>query len=189
MKNLIIVIFGMVLLSCSNNTEETVLKNVEKNSTDNIVYKISTSKDNFQAELKENYNLVEQNKIIKNFSAKEELELIKKSNINRSLVYLIYPTEEVIVYCYQGKNSECHIKGAVNGYYFEHDLTQVEGSNKGKITTNKADSLKTFPSEWITLNDEYIQVNMVTQVMIDSQRYTSNEPLKIYFDESGVFWR
>ena len=189
MKKITTIIFSIVLLSCSNNTEETILKNSEKNPTENIAYEISASKDSFQAELKKDYNLVRRNKIIKHFSVRDELELIKESSRNRALVYLIYPTEEIIVYCYQGTNSECHIKGTVNGYYFEHDLTQVEGSNKGKITTNKADSTKTFPSEWITLNDEYIQVNMVTQIMIDSQRYTSNEPLKIYFDESGVFWR
>ena len=133
----------------------------------------------------------EKQKTIKkvNFSAQSALNSIQKSSDTRKLVYLIHPTEEILVYCYQENKSECYIKGQYKGKYFEHDLTAVENRNKGKITTNKIQSAKTTPTEWMSFTDEYIQVKMTTQIIMNSKKYTSYEPLIISFDEEGVFWR
>ena len=39
------------------------------------------------------------------------------------------------------------------------------------------------------LTDHDIQVKMTTQIIMNSKKYTSYEPLIIFFDERGVFCR
>lgn len=185
MKTLILIICFISLLSCdavdlskSSTGKEDIA--TEKSSTTNSYEKVNTitySNEKSKTTSKTN------------FSTQNTLNNLEKSGDTRKLVYLLHPTEEIIVYCYQEKKSECYIKGQYNGKYFEYDLTAVENKNKGKITINEIQSAQTTPTEWMDLTDHDIQVKMTTQIIMNSKKYTSYEPLIIFFDERGVFWR
>ena len=175
----------MSLLSCdTTDISKPSIKNEniysEKSSTNNSSEKSNTI--NHSNEKPQNTNKT-------SFSAQSALNTIQKSSDARKLVYLIHPTEEILVYCYQENRSECYIKGQYNGKYFEHDLTAVENRNIGTITINEIQSAKTTPTEWMSLTENHIQVRMTTQIIMNSKKYTSYEPLIIFFDERGVFWR
>ena len=103
---------------------------------------------------------------------------------------LIHPTKEMLVYCYHDVRSECYIEGVHNSQFFKYDISQVEGQNKGKLTSpgNPIDSAKTTPMKWLTINNEYAQVLMTSKIMLNSQQYTLQEPLVIYY-KNGMMVR
>lgn len=186
MKVLIPLISFILLLGCSasdtsNNQTESTGTSSKKDSAINV------SSEKLDAERLSNKNPKMINK--SNFSARSALDKLEKSDDTRKLVYLLHPTEEIIVYCYQKLRSECYISGQYNGIYFEYDLTGVESRNIGQITINEVESAQTIPTEWMDLTEEKIQIKMETQIVMDSKRYISYEPLIIFFDDRGVFWR
>ncbi|MGP5217116.1 hypothetical protein ACTXPE_07675 [Psychrobacter celer] len=185
MKILILIICFMSLLSCdATDISKPSIKN------ENIASEQSSAADSSEKANSIDSSSEKQKTIKKvNFSAQSALNSIQKSSDTRKLVYLIHPTEEILVYCYQENKSECYIKGQYKGKYFEYDLTEVENRNVGTITINEIQSAKTTPTEWMSLTENHIQVRMTTQIIMNSKRYTSYEPLIIFFDERGVFWR
>ncbi|MEK6199668.1 MAG: hypothetical protein N2B60_05520 [Psychrobacter sp.] len=124
------------------------------------------------------------------YNSQTSLDNILNSDDPREVVYLVHPTKEMLVYCYHDVRSECYIEGVHDSQFFKYDISQVEGQNKGKLTSpgNPIDSAKTTPMKWLTINNEYAQVLMTSKIMLNSQQYTLHEPLVIYY-KNGMMVR
>lgn len=124
------------------------------------------------------------------YETQVSLGKILDSDDSREVVYLVHPTDELLTYCYHDVRSECYIEGVHNSQFFKYDISQVEGQNKGKLTSpgNPIDSAKTTPMKWLTVNNEYAQVLMTSKIMLNSQQYTLHEPLVIDY-EAGMMVR
>ncbi|WP_440463992.1 hypothetical protein [Psychrobacter sp. ASPA161_6] len=130
------------------------------------------------------------NSDIQDYNSQTSLDNILNSDDPREVVYLVHPTKEMLVYCYHDVRSECYIEGVHDSQFFKYDISQVEGQNKGKLTSpgNPIDSAKTTPMKWLTINNEYAQVLMTSKIMLNSQQYTLHEPLVIYY-KNGMMVR
>lgn len=124
------------------------------------------------------------------YSAQKSIDSILSLDDPRKVVYLVHPTRELLVYCYHNIESECYIEGVHNSQFFKYNISQVEGQNMGKLTfhTHNIESSKTTPTEWMTINDEYVQVLMTSKIMLNSQQNTLHEPLVIYY-KTGMMVR
>lgn len=94
----------------------------------------------------------------------------------------------MLVYCYHNLESECYIEGLHKNVIFKYDISQVEGQNMGKLTfhNHNIESSKTRPTEWMTINYEYVQVLMTSKIMLDSKQHTLYEPLVINYEKGLV---
>ena len=126
----------------------------------------------------------------RDYNAQKSLGKILDSGDSREVVYLVYPTKKMLVYCYHDLESECYIEGIHNSQFFKYDISQVEGQNMGKLTfhTHDIESSKTTPTEWMTINDKYVQVLMTSKIMLNSKQHTLYEPLVIYY-KNGMMVR
>lgn len=118
---------------------------------------------------------------IQQYNAEDSLNKILNSGDTREIVYLIHPSNQMLVYCFHDSRSECYIEGIHDHKFFKYDISQVEGQNKGKLTSpgNPIDSARTTPMEWMTVTDEYVMVLMTSKIMLNSQQNTLHEPLII----------
>ncbi|SLJ84064.1 hypothetical protein [Psychrobacter sp. DAB_AL43B] len=193
MKNLIL-ISSILLFGCGaaesideklstdrNGNDLTTESNTESTSNSSV------DSDNFLSNKTETSDL---NDDTQDYDAQKSLGKILDSGDSREVVYLIHPTDELLTYCYHDVRSECYIEGVRNSQFFKYDISQVEGQNKGKLTSpgNPIDSAKTTPMKWLTVNDEYAQVLMTSKIMLNSQQYTLHEPLVIDY-EAGMMVR
>lgn len=130
------------------------------------------------------------NSYTQDYNSQTSLDNILNSDDPREVVYLVHPTKEMLIYCYHDVRSECYIEGVYNSQFFKYDISQVEGQNKGKLTSqrNPIDSAKTTPMKWLAINNEYAQVLMTSKIMLNSQQYTLHEPLVIYY-KTGMMVR
>ena len=124
------------------------------------------------------------------YDAQKSLGKILDSGDSREVVYLVHPTDELLTFCYHDVRSECYIEGVHNSQFFKYDISQVEGQNMGKLTFHIHDieSSKTTPTEWMTINDKYVQVLMTSKIVLNSKQHTLYEPLVIDY-EAGMMVR
>lgn len=137
-----------------------------------------------------NYANSLQSSDIQQYDAEKSLNKILNSSDTREIVYLIHPSNQMLVYCFHDTESECYIEGMHDNKFFKYDISQVEGQNMGKLTfhTHNIESSKTTPMKWMTVTDEYVMVLMTSKIMLNSQQNTLHEPLVIYY-EKGMMVR
>ena len=169
-------------LKNKSNAESTSKLSINSNNL--LSNKIETS------DLNNDSSKILANSDTQNYNSQTSLDKILNSDDPREVAYLIHPTKEMLVYCYHDVRSECYIEGVHNSQFFKYDISQVEGQNKGKLTSpgNPIDSAKTMPMKWLTINNEYAQVLMTSKIMLNSQQYTLQEPLVIYY-KNGMMVR
>ena len=202
MKNSIL-LSSILLLGCGATESIDEKLNADMNGNDlknqsntESSSKLSIDSDNLLSNKIETFDLNnDSSKILANsdtqdYNSQTSLDKILNSDDPREVVYLVHPTKEILVYCYHDVRSECYIEGVHNSQFFKYDISQVEGQNKGKLTSpgNPIDSAKTMPMKWLTINNEYAQVLMTSQIMLNSQQYTLHEPLVIYY-KNGMMVR
>lgn len=125
-----------------------------------------------------------------NYNVQDSLNVILNTDDPREVVYLVHPNKPLLVYCYHDVKSECYIEGVNNHQFFKYDISQVEGQNKGKLTSpnNPIDSAKTIPMKWMNIEDDYVMVLMTSKIMLNSQQHTLHEPLAVDY-EKGIMVR
>ena len=202
MKNLIL-ISSILLLGCGatesidENLNADINSNDLKNQSNTESFsKLSIDSDKLlsnkieTSDLNNDSSKILANSDTQNYNSQTSLDKILNSDDPREVAYLIHPTKEMLVYCYHDVRSECYIEGVHNSQFFKYDISQVEGQNKGKLTSpgNPIDSAKTMPMKWLTINNEYAQVLMTSKIMLNSQQYTLQEPLVIYY-KNGMMVR
>lgn len=202
MKNLIL-ISSILLLGCgaTESIDENLNADINSNDLKNQSNTESTSKlsidsDNLLSNKIETYDINDDSSKLlaksdtQDYNSQTSLDNILNLGDPREVVYSIHPTREMLVYCYHDIESECYIEGVHNSQFFKYEISQVEGQNKGKLTSsgNPIDSSKTTPTKWLTVNDEYAQVLMTSKIMLNSKQYTLHEPLIIYY-ETGMMVR
>lgn len=202
MKNSIL-LSSILLLGCGATESIDEKLNADMNGNDlknqsntESSSKLSVDSDNLLSNKIETFDLNnDSSKILANsdtqdYNSQTSLDKILNSDDPREVVYLVHPTKEMLVYCYHDVRSECYIEGVHNSQFFKYDISQVEGQNKGKLTSpgNPIDSAKTMPMKWLTINNEYAQVLMTSKIMLNSQQYTLHEPLVIYY-KNGMMVR
>lgn len=202
MKN-IILILSVFLLGCGTTISVDKKVNIEEENngsideskakiTDTIsndLNRIET--DNIQAlySNRNNFKLLNASNN-QNYNVQDSLSAILNTDDPRKVVYLIHPNKPLLVYCYHDVKSECYIEGINNNKFFKYDISQVEGQNKGKLTSpsNPIDSAKTTPMKWMKIEDDYVMVLMTSKIILNSQQHTLNEPLVINY-EKGMMVR
>ena len=77
-----------------------------------------------------------------------------------------------------------------DGTFLEIDLSDVESSNFGKLGRPRAeyDRYETRPIQWLSRQDDLLQVKIQTQAWHAGQRYTVSEAL-IFHRDGTVLWR
>jgi hypothetical protein len=191
----IILISSILLLGC--DASETVVKKTSSDINSNDL--TAESKNESTAIVPNDSNSIQSNnkntEILEpsdaqGYSAQRSLNSILSLDDPREVVYLVHPTKEMLVYCYHDLESECYIEGVHNSQFFKYDISQVEGQNMGKLTfhTHDIESSKTTPTEWMTINDKYVQVLMTSKIMLNSKQHTLYEPLVIDY-EAGMMVR
>lgn len=202
MKSLILIL-SVILLGCDTTDSIDKTLNINKdinnlatnpnveNASASLKNSDNTSPDSMQNSHLNNRNIETLETLdTLEYSAQKSLNKIVNSSDPRKVVYLIHPIKELLVYCYHDLNSECYIEGLHNSKFFKYDISQVEGQNKGKLTSpgNPIDSAETTPIKWMTVNDEYTKVLMTSKIILNSQQHTLHEPLVIYY-KTGMMLR
>ena len=59
------------------------------------------------------------------YNSQTSLDKILNSDDPREVVYLIHPTQYMLVYCYHDVRSECYIEGVHNSQFFKYELKKV----------------------------------------------------------------